>query len=342
LKAALKASMRGTDIDLGGLAYLYSRAPFLFQHVDQIGRALYASDPASHGVPQPQYLCLDLLRVSGPISQIALARRAGVDTSTLSSVVTRLVAKHLVKRVPNPADRREKLVSVTAAGRAAAERAAGAYQRVQAILMATPDIDAGLFHRLAAPVAHAADHAAPEWLTDAIPAAEKARLAVVFESPSFLVRRALQRSEVAILRSIGAFDLTIRQYAALLVLHFHQQLAEADLCRLLGYDASNAALVVKLLVEKGLAAVVNPLASGRKRYRATHAGRALLADKEPVMQRVDRALLKPLDRAQARRFKDMLAAIVREHGGQVQNPLVAFDTVTASVYWQKPRFVPVK
>jgi hypothetical protein len=81
LNATLRAPLRGA-IDLAGLAYLYSRAPFLFQHFDQIGRALYAEDPASHGLPQPQYIFLDLLRVSGPLSQIGLARLAGVDTST--------------------------------------------------------------------------------------------------------------------------------------------------------------------------------------------------------------------------------------------------------------------
>ncbi len=132
------------------------------------------------------------------------------------------MAKHLVKRAPNPADGRQKLVSITAAGRTAAERAAGAYRRAQVKLLTAPGIDRDAFVKLATPVAHAADVAAPEWQPHVAPHANRDALALFFASPGFLIRRALQRSEVAILQSIGAFDLTIRQYAALLVLHFHR------------------------------------------------------------------------------------------------------------------------
>jgi DNA-binding MarR family transcriptional regulator len=342
LNATPRSLARGSTLDLAGLAYLYSRAPFLFQHVDQIGRAVYSGDRASQGLPLAQFVFLHLIGATGPISQIALARLAGIDTSTLSSVVARLTAKHFVIRAPNPDDGREKLVSITTAGNAAAARAAGAYRRAQATLMETPEVDAARFRALASPVARATDQDAPEWQPDAVPSADPERLASLFDSPGFLVRRALQRSEVAILRSIGPFDLTIRQYATLLVLNFHEQLAEADLCRLLGYDASNAALVVKLLVEKGLAAITNPLARERKRYRATHAGRALLADKEPVLQRVDRDLLAPLRVRQAQELKYMLAAIVQAHGKRVRNQLVAFATVVASPHWRDPQFKPGK
>jgi MarR family transcriptional regulator, lower aerobic nicotinate degradation pathway regulator len=322
------------------MAYLYSRAPFLFQHVDQIGRAMYSGDKAGQGMPQAQFIVLHLIGASGPLSQIALSRLAGVDTSTLSAVVARLTARHYVVRAPNPADGREKLVSITKAGNAAAAKAAGAYRRAQAALMDSPGVEAGRFRALASPGAHAADPAAPEWQPTLVPSADPQRLDSLFQSPGFLVRRLLQRSEVAILRSIGPFDLTIRQYATLLVLHPHEELTEADLCRLLGYDASNAALVVKLLVEKGLAVVTNTGARQRKRYRATHAGRALLQDKEPVLQRVDAELLAPLRVRQAAELKNMLAAIVQTHGNRVRNRLVAFDAVLASPHWRDPQFQP--
>jgi len=338
LSASVKPVLRGAEVDIAGLAYLYSRLPFLLQHFDQINRALYLADEDSEGVPQPQYFFLEILDKTGPLSQISLGRLAGVDSSTASSIITRLVSRHRVERSANPADGREKLVSVTQIGRAAAARGRSAYQRTQQTLLSGSGVELPRFRAIVSPIAHAADSGAPAWQPELATASARRSLGPLFESPGFIIRRALQHSEVAILESIGPFDLTIRQYATLLVLNCHDPVTEADLCRLLGYDASNAALVVNLLVEKGLAAVTNPHSNARRRYRASHAGRALLADKEPAMQGLEARLFAPVSAADAAQLKQVLARIVMKHGNSVQNPLVAFAAVFASAHWQKPQF----
>lgn len=49
---------------------------------------------------------------AGPTRQTALAERMGVEAMTLCSYVDRLEARGLVRRVPDPTDRRAKLVEL--------------------------------------------------------------------------------------------------------------------------------------------------------------------------------------------------------------------------------------
>ena len=59
----------------------------------------------------------------GPATPAELHHSFGHRRSTLTAVVDRLEAKGLVRRRPNPGDRRSVVVSLTAAGRPAARRA---------------------------------------------------------------------------------------------------------------------------------------------------------------------------------------------------------------------------
>ena len=52
---------------------------------------------------------------AGTVRQNVLAERMGIEAMTLSGLLDRLEARGLVKRIPDPADRRAKLVSVTEA-----------------------------------------------------------------------------------------------------------------------------------------------------------------------------------------------------------------------------------
>jgi len=74
------------------------------------------------------------LRVSG-LSQTALAERVGVDPTTLTRNLKPLVAAGLVQSVPDPADRRVHLLTITDAGRARLAQAAPLWQEAQAILV---------------------------------------------------------------------------------------------------------------------------------------------------------------------------------------------------------------
>jgi len=74
------------------------------------------------------------LRASG-LSKTALAERVGVDQSTLTRNLKPLAAAGLVQSVPDPADRRVHLLTITDAGRARLTQAAPLWQQAQAVLI---------------------------------------------------------------------------------------------------------------------------------------------------------------------------------------------------------------
>ena len=69
---------------------------------------------------------------SGPISQVALARRASLEPMTISSFVAALEKQGLVERNPDPADRRSKIVCLTEKGEACLSRILGCMRSSEA------------------------------------------------------------------------------------------------------------------------------------------------------------------------------------------------------------------
>src|SRR5215471_20597945 len=74
-----------------------------------------------NGGPAPAASRNRVLRVvaeSGPTSQARLSSRAGMNRSDVVVAVNDLVARGMIKRKPDPADRRRNIVTITPAGRA--------------------------------------------------------------------------------------------------------------------------------------------------------------------------------------------------------------------------------
>jgi DNA-binding MarR family transcriptional regulator len=65
----------------------------------------------------PQFRSLVVLDSCGPLKQATLAGHLGVNPSTATRMVDRLITAGLVSRQPNPASRRETVVSLTPTGR---------------------------------------------------------------------------------------------------------------------------------------------------------------------------------------------------------------------------------
>jgi len=63
------------------------------------------------------YRLLATLEEFGPASQAALGRRSDIHLSDMVATINDLVEEKLVKRAPDPADRRRNIVSLTAAGK---------------------------------------------------------------------------------------------------------------------------------------------------------------------------------------------------------------------------------
>ena len=82
-------------------------------------------DEAAHralGINGTDGRCLDILDRRGSISAGRLATEAGLTTGAVTAVLDRLEAKELVRRVPDPKDRRRILVEVTEKQREEAAR----------------------------------------------------------------------------------------------------------------------------------------------------------------------------------------------------------------------------
>ena len=79
--------------------------------------------PELHRVTVPQFRALVILSTSdGPVRNRDLASALGVHPSTFTRNADRLVSAGLVRRAENPDNRRETLISLTAAGRKLVDR----------------------------------------------------------------------------------------------------------------------------------------------------------------------------------------------------------------------------
>jgi DNA-binding MarR family transcriptional regulator len=117
----------------GGLdeAGLAAWRAFLTAHAAAVGRIERDLDAAGDLLPLTWYDVLLELNAAPQrrLRQRDLARAVVLTRSGISRLVDRLAAAGLLRREPNPADRRGDLVALTEAGRAALRRTWPAYAR---------------------------------------------------------------------------------------------------------------------------------------------------------------------------------------------------------------------
>lgn len=89
--------------------------------------AAYDSAASDVGLSAAQACLLDQLMVGGSRAMGDLAAQLLCDASNVTQLVARLESRGLVTRVPDPADRRVKRVSITAAGRRACRSVRSAF-----------------------------------------------------------------------------------------------------------------------------------------------------------------------------------------------------------------------
>jgi DNA-binding MarR family transcriptional regulator len=102
----------------------------------RLGRRLLAMEQpifARHGVTMWAYIVLTALRDRPMRTQAALAASIGADKTRLIPVLDELQRRDLIEREPDPADRRMRLVRLTAAGR-------GLQRAIQADIRAEEDV----------------------------------------------------------------------------------------------------------------------------------------------------------------------------------------------------------
>lgn len=105
----------------------------LIEEIRGYQTAVQQMDEAAHralGINATDGRCLDVIDRRGLISAGQLASEAGLTTGAVTAVLDRLEAKELVRRVPDPNDRRRILIEVTDKQR---EAAAGLYFPMKAM-----------------------------------------------------------------------------------------------------------------------------------------------------------------------------------------------------------------
>ena len=117
-------------------AMLMAKPSWLISEVSRLAHPLLAGKPATAGSRGYHYRLLAALAEFGPASQASLGRRTGMDRSDVAAAVNDLAARGLVRRVPDPADRRRNVISITPAGTAHLRRLDELLTDVQGELLA--------------------------------------------------------------------------------------------------------------------------------------------------------------------------------------------------------------
>lgn len=130
-------------------ARLRSMPSWLLARAAAVGEQLVGERLAAAGVRRHHYRVLAALDEFGPSSQAAVGRSSSVHSSDVVAVVTELVERGLVSRMPDPEDRRRNVVSVTAAGAVKLRELDAVLAEAQDELLGSlPDRDRGELVRL--------------------------------------------------------------------------------------------------------------------------------------------------------------------------------------------------
>ena len=95
----------------------FTEAPgHLIRRAQQLAVAIFMEETAAFDATPVQFAILNVLIDKPGEDQITLSGRVAFDPATLGSVIGRLEAKGWVKRAADPADKRRKLLWITAQG----------------------------------------------------------------------------------------------------------------------------------------------------------------------------------------------------------------------------------
>ena len=110
----------------------FAQAPgHLVRRAHQIAVALFMTELSGEDVTPVQFAILNAVMDTPGVDQVTLAAQVAFDAATSGSVIGRLETKGWIRREPDQADRRRKILWLTPAGHAATLQMKQAVERVQ-------------------------------------------------------------------------------------------------------------------------------------------------------------------------------------------------------------------
>jgi len=106
------------------------------RRLQQIAVAVFLQETAESGITPVQYAALQSVANQPDLDQRSLAAAAGLDTSTLASVIDRLQARGLIERHSSENDRRVRLLRLTPVGQDVLDALVPAMRRAQRKILA--------------------------------------------------------------------------------------------------------------------------------------------------------------------------------------------------------------
>ncbi len=132
-------------------------------------------------------------------------------------------------------------------------------------------------------------------------------------SPSHLLKRAAQYSNLIYMGEVGKSGLTHRQFTVLLAVDSNDGKSQTDLVKLTGIDRSTLADLVARLMAQGYLQRRRTKDDGRTNaIRITTIGKKMLKTALPGADEVDRLLLSLVPSSERKSFLDNLALLAAE------------------------------
>lgn len=110
---------------------LYAKPAHLIRRAHQISWAIFLDECAEFNLTPVQYAALAAIEAREPTDATRLSALIAFDRATIGNVLERLERRDLIRRVPDPQDRRQKLLYLTDAGRKLLKDAEAAVDTVQ-------------------------------------------------------------------------------------------------------------------------------------------------------------------------------------------------------------------
>jgi DNA-binding MarR family transcriptional regulator len=144
----------------------------------------------------------------------------------------------------------------------------------------------------------------------------------LYSKPGHLIRRLQQIAIAIFMEETSHFDITPVQYAALIAVREHPDIDVTRLSALIAFDRSTLGSVVERLEAK----LLLERRSGRpdrrtKRLRVTAAGRKMLQEIEPAVQRAQRRMLAPIPQSERKHFIERLKQLVEINNVHSRAPM---------------------